>query len=56
MPTPLPFLLASVAEQISCGMEYPFGEFGSAVLAMCPPKILPTPQPTGEGEPLERQP
>jgi len=24
-------------------MEYPFGQFGSAVLAMFPPKILPTP-------------
>ncbi|GAB0203719.1 mitochondrial enolase superfamily member 1 [Grus japonensis] len=27
----------------SYGMEYPFGQFGSAVLAVSPPKILPTP-------------
>ena len=36
-------LLAFIAEQTSYGMEYPFGQFGSAVLAMSPPKILPTP-------------
>ena len=31
------------AEQTSYGMEYPFGQFGSAVLDLSPPKILPTP-------------
>lgn len=36
------FLLAFIAEEMSYGMEYPFGEVGSAVLAMFPPKILPT--------------
>ncbi|PKU30181.1 rna-directed dna polymerase from mobile element jockey-like [Limosa lapponica baueri] len=36
-------LLALIAEQTSYGMEYPFRQFGSAVLAMSPPKTLPTP-------------
>ena len=36
-------------EQTSYGMEYPFGQFGSAVLAMSPPKILPTPSLLGGG-------
>ena len=35
--------LAFIAELTSYGMEYPFGYFGSAVLAMSPSKILPTP-------------
>lgn len=30
-------------EQTSYGMEYPFGQLGSPVLALSPPKILPTP-------------
>ncbi|KAK4806753.1 hypothetical protein QYF61_005549 [Mycteria americana] len=42
-PPPSSFLLAFIAEQTSFGMEYPFGQFGSAVLAMSPPKLLPTP-------------
>lgn len=49
MNAPLTFLLAFIAEQVSYGMEYPFGHFGSAALPVSPPKILPTPQPTGEG-------
>jgi len=28
---------------MSYGMEYAFGQFGSTVLAMAPPKILPAP-------------
>ena len=56
MPSPA-FLLAFIAEQTSYGMEYPFGQFGSAVPAMSPPKILPTPSLLGEAEGmLERQP
>jgi len=37
------FLLAFIAEQTSYGREYTFGQFGSAVLTMSTPKILPTP-------------
>ena len=37
------FLLAFVAEQMLYGMEYPLGHLGSAVLAVPPPKTLPTP-------------
>ena len=40
---PPPLLLASTAEQTSYGMEHPFGQLGSAVLAMSPHKLLPTP-------------
>ncbi|CAM9620143.1 unnamed protein product, partial [Bubo scandiacus] len=40
-------------EQTSYGMEYPFGQFGSAVLVVSPPKILPTPSHCG-GEMSER--
>ena len=36
------FLLAFIAEQMAYGMEYPFGQLGSAVPAMSPPKLLPT--------------
>jgi len=43
MPLPSPFLIAFVAELMSCGMDYPFGQFGSAVLIMSPPKIFPRP-------------
>jgi len=44
LPHPFsPFLLAFIAEQTSYGMEYPFGHFRSAVLAVSPPKLLPTP-------------
>ena len=49
-PRPPSFLLAFVAEQTSYGMEYPFGQFGSAVLAVSPPKILPTPSLLVRGE------
>ena len=42
-PLSFSFLLAFIAEQTSYGMEYPFGQFGSAVLAVSPPKLLPTP-------------
>ncbi|KAK4806218.1 hypothetical protein QYF61_001141 [Mycteria americana] len=41
---------AFIAEQMSYGMEYPFRQFGSAVLAMSPPKILPTPSLLVRGE------
>jgi len=41
---------------MSYGMEYPFGQFGSAALAMSPPKILPTPSLLVEGGMLGRQP
>ncbi|PKU43514.1 hypothetical protein llap_6189 [Limosa lapponica baueri] len=34
---------AFIAEQTSYGMENPFDQFGSAVLALSPPNILPTP-------------
>jgi len=37
------FLLAFIAKQTSYGMEYPISQFGPAVLAMSPLKILPTP-------------
>ena len=46
MPNAFPpssFLLAFIAEQMAYGMEYPFGQLGSAVPAMSPPKLLPTP-------------
>jgi len=36
------FLLAFIVEQMSYGMEYHFVHFESAVLAMSPPKTLPT--------------
>jgi len=36
-----PLLLAFIAEQMSYGIQYPFGQFVSAVLAISPPKILP---------------
>lgn len=36
------FLFTFIAEQMSCGVECPFGQLGPAVLAMSPPKILPT--------------
>ena len=56
-PHPSSFLLAFMAEQTSYGMEGPFGQFGSAVLAVSPPRILPTPSLLGErGGMLERQP
>ena len=48
-PTP-PFLLAFIAEQMLYGMEYPFGQFGSAVLDVSPPKILPSPSLLVRGE------
>jgi len=52
----LPFLLAFLAKQTSYGMEYLFGQFKSAVLAMSPPKILPTLSLLGEvGRMLVRQ-
>jgi len=42
--TPSPsFLLAFIAEQASYGTEYLFSQFGSAVLAVSCPMILPTP-------------
>jgi len=51
------FPLAFIAEQTSCGMEYPFGQLASAALAMSPPKILPFPSLlVREGGMLERQP
>jgi len=53
---PPPFLLAFIAEQIFYGTEYPFGQFGSAVLPVSPPKILPTPSLLVRGGTLERQP
>lgn len=43
------FLLVFIAEQMSYGMEYLSGHIGSSVLAVFPPKMLPTPQPTCEG-------
>lgn len=46
------FLLAFTAEKTSHGMEYPFGQFWSAVLAMFPPKILPIPNLLDGGEML----
>lgn len=39
---PSAFVLAFISEQTPYGMEYLLGEFGSAVLAMSPPKTLPT--------------
>lgn len=33
--------LAFLADQVLCGMGYPFGQFGLAVLAIFPPRILP---------------
>jgi len=41
---------------MSYGMEYPFDQFGSAVLAMSPPKILATPSLLGGGGMLEKPP
>lgn len=35
-------LLGFLSEQMSYGMEYPFGQFGSAVLIMFPPRTLAT--------------
>lgn len=49
-PLPLAFLLAFIAEEMSHGMEYPFGEVGLAGLAMFPPKTLPTTSLTVRGE------
>lgn len=40
-PLPTTFLIAFIAEEMY-GMEYPSDQVGSAVLAMFPPKILPT--------------
>ena len=48
MPPPPPhppsssFLLAFISEQTSYAVEYPVAQFGSAVLAVSPPRILPT--------------
>lgn len=36
-------------------MEYSLGQFGFAVLAVSPPKVLSTPLPTGERVVLEKQ-
>jgi len=44
------FLLAFIAEQMSYGMEYPCGQFRSAVLDTSAPKILPTPSLLLRGE------
>lgn len=46
------------AEQVPYGMEYPFAQVGSSVLAVLLPKLLPTPQLTvlWSGDSLERQP
>lgn len=44
--------LACIAQQTSCGMEYPFGQFGSAGLVVTPARILPHPT---NGGILERQ-
>lgn len=38
----VPSLLLNV---MSCGMEYPFGQYGSVVLAVSPPHLLPTSNP-----------
>jgi len=46
------FLLVFITKQMSYGMEYSFGQFGSAVPAVSSHKFLPTRQPTGEGEML----
>lgn len=43
MPLLLHLSLTFIAEQTSYDMEHPFGQFGPAVLAMSPLKILPTP-------------
>lgn len=54
MPALLP--LAFIAEQMPYGREYPFDQFGSGVLAMFPPRILPTPSLLDEvGEMLENR-
>ena len=37
-PTPLPPVY--ILDVTSHGLEYPFGQFGSAVLAVCPPNFL----------------
>ena len=42
-PVPPPISQFLIAEQTSYGMEYPVGQFGSAVLVVSLPKILPTP-------------
>jgi len=44
--SPFSFLSAVIAEQASHGMEYPLRQFELAILAMSPPRILPTPLPT----------
>lgn len=48
---------AFIAEQVPHGMEYPFPQLGSAVLAMLLHKLLPMLQPTvlWRGDSLERQ-
>lgn len=40
-PLPPFFVLPFIAEQASYSLEYHFGHFGPAVLAMSPPKIQP---------------
>jgi len=51
MPPPsFSFLLAFLAEQTSHGMEYPLGQFGSAVPTTSPPKTLPAPSLLVRGE------
>jgi len=48
----MPLLLLSLLSLLlstSCSVEYPFGQFGSAVLAMSLPKLLPTPWPVAFG-------
>lgn len=44
------FVLAFISEQTSYGPEYPFGQFGSAVLAVSSPRILSTPSLLGRRE------
>ena len=39
-PASISLYLAFISELTSYGMEYPFGQFGSAVLAVSPPSFL----------------
>jgi len=42
------FLLAFIVEWTSYGVEYSFGQLGSAILVMYHPKTLPTPSLLGD--------
>jgi len=47
--SPPPFFYCLLLSTLSYGKEYPFGQFGSAVLAMSLPDLLPTPWPVEQG-------